>query len=160
LTWLEEMLARTSATDRSHARAKVLHGAGLLSWKQANVDAGARYAEEALSIFRERGDRLWFGRAEWVLAICRLSQRREADARRLLEECVTMLREANSVWGVGMTVALLGISSRMRGDHEQALSYFREGHQLFKQNHDVVYTAVSLAVVNGTRMSLGDRAAA
>src|SRR5262249_40709569 len=71
LTSLEEMLARTSAANRSHARAKALHGAALLSWKQANVDAGARYAEEALSIFRERGERLWFGHAESALAICR-----------------------------------------------------------------------------------------
>src|SRR5262249_54241530 len=145
LTWLEEMLARTSAANRSHARARALHGAGFLSWKQANLGAGARYAEEALSIFRERGERLWFGQAEWVLAISRLGQRREAEARPLLEECLTIFREADSAWGVGMALAFLGISSRMRGDHAQALSLFREGHELFRQNHDVVYTAVSLA---------------
>jgi predicted ATPase len=160
LTWLEELLARTSPENRSHARAKALHGAALLSWKQANGDAGARYAEEALSIFRERGERLWLGHAELALAVCRLLQRREAEARLLLEECLTIFREADSVWGVGMAVAFLGISIRMRGDHDEALSLFREAHQLFRQNHDVVYTAVSLAVVNGTRVSLGDEAAA
>jgi predicted ATPase len=160
LSWLEAMLARTSATDRGHARAKALHAASLLSWKQANVDAGARYADEALSIFRERGERLWIAHAEWVLAVCRLSQRRDAEARHLLKECLTIFRETDSAWGVGNALAFLGISSRMRGDPEEALSYFREAHQLFRQNDDVLYIALSLAVLNGTRTALGDKTAA
>src|SRR5262249_29154167 len=56
LFWLEAMLARTSKTDRSTARAKALYGAGLMSWKHAKATAGAQYAEEALSIFREKGE--------------------------------------------------------------------------------------------------------
>lgn len=160
LSWLEEMLARSFATDRSHARAKALQAAGLLSWKQANADAGARYADEARSIFRERGERFWIAHAEWVLAVCWLSQRREADARRLLEECLTIFREAGSAWGVGNTLGFLGVSSLMRGGPEEALSELREANRLYEQIDDTVYSAVTLAVLTGTRLRLGDKAAA
>jgi predicted ATPase len=160
LSWLEEMLARSSATDRSLARAKALHGAAQLSWKLANVDAGARYIEEALSIFRERGERLWIGKAEFLLAVCRLSQGRHEEARRLLEDCLTIYREANDTWGVAITLSFLGTSSRMRGDPEAALSDIREANRLLLQIHDVIYSALTLAILDGVRVSLGDKAAA
>jgi hypothetical protein len=73
------MLARTTARDRSLARAKALFGAGLLSWKQIKAQAAARYAEEALSIFRERGDSFRGAMAQWVLGISRLAEGRIAE---------------------------------------------------------------------------------
>ncbi|MFL5661622.1 MAG: ATP-binding protein, partial [Ktedonobacteraceae bacterium] len=73
-SWLETMLARTAANDRSNARGKALYGAGLLAGILGDVDVAAQDAEEALSIFREGGDTLWSGYAELLLGFVRMSQ--------------------------------------------------------------------------------------
>jgi hypothetical protein len=66
----------------------------------------------------------------------------------------------SSAWDAGNALGFLGISSRIGGDHEAALSELGEANRLYKQIDDTIYTAVTLAVLTGTRMSLGDKAAA
>src|SRR5262249_426223 len=83
---------------RSHARGKALFGAGFLSWKQGELDDAARYATEALTIFRENGDALWTGYAELCLAIVLVAQRRTSESRPLLIDCLRIFKEMNATW--------------------------------------------------------------
>src|SRR5262252_7528257 len=159
LFWLEAMLARTSETDRSTARAKALYGAGLLSWKKAKSGAGAQYAEAALSIFREKGELLWSGHAQWVLAVCRMSLGHVAQSRLLLEECLGIFKEMKDLWGEGIVVGLLGVNSEIRGNYAEAISYYRESVQRSQQIHDVIYSSLPLAVLAAARASQGDKEA-
>jgi tetratricopeptide (TPR) repeat protein len=159
LSWLEAMLARTAETDRSHARAKALYGVGLLSWKQAMAEAGARHAEVALSIFRERGDPLWSGRAELILAISQMSQGHFEAARPLLDECLSIFRDTKSSWGEAYALAFLGIGNEIRGNRVDALSYYQEGVRRFQENHDLIDGSVALGVLAATRASMRDQEA-
>jgi tetratricopeptide (TPR) repeat protein len=151
------MLTRTRETDRSYARAKVLYGAGFLSWKQANAGAGARYAEEALSIFRERGDRFWGSQAQWVLAVSRMAQGYLEQGRLLLEECLSGFKEVKSTWGEANALAFLGLNSEIQGNLAEALSYAQKSLELFHRIHDVVHSSVMLGILAATRASLGDK---
>jgi predicted ATPase len=148
---LETMLARTDATDRSYARAKALYGAALLAWKQADAATGARYAAEALSIFRELDDRSSSGHAEWVLAACRLSQGQLAEARALLEDSLRLFRETKSSWGEALALGFLAIDSEIRGEDAEALSYGCAAVALFERIHDVIYEPVARGIVAGVR---------
>jgi predicted ATPase len=158
-TSLENMLARTTVIDRSHARAKALHGAALLSWKQAETARGARHAEQALSIFREVDDVAWSAQAEWVLAVCRLGQGEVAESRALLEDCLTMFRRARHEWGEAQALAFLGINSEIRGEHEEALALYQNSIALLERIHDIIYESVMRGVLAGARASHGDDAA-
>jgi predicted ATPase len=157
LSWLEGMLAQTTQTDRTVARGKALYGAALLSWKQAKPDDGARYAEEALSILRERGERLFSGYAQWVLAVSRMCRAQLAETRVLLQECVTIFREANDAWGEAFSLSFLGVDSEIRGDYLEAFSYYQQGIDLCLKGHDVVYASLMLAVMAGARVRRRDK---
>src|SRR5499433_1610491 len=159
LFWLEAMLARTNETDQSTARAKALYGAGLLSWKQAKAGAGAQYAEEALSIFREKGELLWSGHAQWVLAVCRMALGHVAESRLLLDECLSIFKEMKSLWGEGFTLGFLGVNSEMRGNYADAISYYRESVERSQQIHDVIHGSLPLGVLAAALASQGDKEA-
>ena len=160
LSWVETMLARTADSDRSTARAKALFSAGLLSWKEAKAEVAARYAEEALSIFRERGESLWSGRAQWVKAVSRMAQRHVGEARLLLEECLSIFKEMKSASGEVHALGFLGINSEIQGNYVEAVSYYRECLQCCQQLHDMIYGPTALAVLAGASAALGDKEAA
>lgn len=159
LSWVEAMLARTAETDRSTARAKALYCAGLFSWKEAKAEVGARYAQEALSIFREKDEPLWRGRAEWLLAVSQMSQGHLAHARLLLEESLSIFKDIKSAEGEAHSLAFMGINSEIQGNYIEAVSYYRESLQLFEQIHDVIYGPTMLAMLAGAHASLGDKEA-
>jgi len=159
LSWLEAMLARTRETDRSTARAKALYGAGLLSWKKAKSGAGAQYAEEALSIFREKGELLWSAHAQWVLAVCRMSLGHVAQSRLLLEECLSIFKEMKDLWGEAIAIGLLGVNSEIRGNYAEAISYYRESVERSHQIHDVIHGSLPLGILAAARASQGDKEA-
>src|SRR5260370_16457795 len=110
-SWLETMLARTAASDRSNARGRALYGAGLLAWEQGDADVAAQDAEEVLSILRQGDDTLWSGYAEEVLGLARMSQGRVVEARPLLEECLCIFKELKDTWGEALTLFYLAIGA-------------------------------------------------
>src|SRR5262249_13401731 len=139
---LEHTLARTSATDRSHERAKVLYGAALLSWKEARPARGSEYAAEALATFREHGDLEWCGLAEWTLGSCRMAQGELVESRGYLEESLDVLRRAKHAWGEAQALAFLGLNIDLHGDYAGALPYFRDSIALLARLGDVIYGTV------------------
>jgi hypothetical protein len=52
------------------------------------------------------------------------------------------------------------VSSEIRGNIEEALSYYEEGLDLLLHLHDVIHSCVGLALAAGARVSFGDKAAA
>src|SRR5262249_44176166 len=156
-TWQETMLARTSDTDRSHARAKTLWGVGFLSWKQNDVNISADYAEQALSIFREGVDTLWTGNAELLLAVVMMAQGKIEEARPLLEECLSIYKKTKSVWGEGFALLFLGIGARLQGKPGEALSYYEKSFQSVEQIHDLLHSSVLLCALADIVASQGDK---
>lgn len=159
-SWLETMLARTAASDRSTARGKALYGAGLLARIMGDVDVAVQDAEEALSILREGGETLWSGYAELLLGFARMSQGRVAQARPLLQECLSIFKEMKSPWGEAVTLYILGIGAELEEKGAEALSYYQESFQRFQHMHDVLYSSLLLGVLVEINASQGDREAA
>jgi predicted ATPase len=157
LTALETALRRTSAADRGYLRAKALHGAAILSWKEAENQNAARYAEESLSIFRECGDLVWTGQSEWVLGVCRMALGRLDESRLLLDDALAVFRRAHHTWGEAMALGFLGINCEIRGDHEQALAFCAKTIELLVGIHDVMYEAIARGIDAGMRAAHGDR---
>ena len=159
-TWLETMLARTAASDRSHARGRALFGAGLLAWEQGDVDVAAQEASEALSIFREGGETLWSGYAELVLGLAQMSQGRVVEAHPLLEECLSLFKEMKNTWGEALTLFYLGIGAELGEKRAEALSDYKESFQRFQHMHDVFFSSLVLGVLVEINASQGDNEAA
>src|SRR5262249_25484964 len=107
----------------------------------------------------EKGELLWSGHAQWVLAVCRMSLGHVADSRLLLEECLSIFKETKSLWGEGITLGLLGLNGEIRGNYAEAISYYRESVQRHQQMHDVIYSSLPLAVLAAARASQGDKEA-
>src|SRR5262249_48129792 len=145
LSWLKAMLARTGSADGSHARGKALFGAGFLSWKQGELDDSARYAREALTIFREERDALWIGFAEFGLAIVQLAQEPTSESRTLLADSLRIFREAKSTWGEGIALGFLALDAKLRGKFEDARRYAQEGVRFYEDHHDALYGSIVLA---------------
>jgi hypothetical protein len=119
-TWLEGMLERTDATDRSAARGEALSGAGWLAWAEGDYEAASPRAEEGLSIARERGDKRGIAYRGLVLGLVRIGQRNSAAARPLLEESRTLFKELGDGWGEASTLHLLGLAAYFSGDRAGA----------------------------------------
>ncbi len=159
-SWLETMLARTAARDRSTARGKALYGAGLLAWEQGDADVAAQDAEEALSILREGDETLWSGYAELVLGLARMSQGHVVEAHPLLEECRSLFKELKSPWGEALTLFYLGLSAEIGEKRAEALADYQESLQRFQHMHDVFYSSMVLSALVGVIASQGDNEAA
>jgi predicted ATPase len=157
LTALETALARTTAADRSYTRARALHGAALLSWKEAQKENSARYAAEALSIFRDVGDLAWIGQSEWLFGACQMALGHIDESRLLLEDAVAVFRRAHHTWGEAQALAFLGVNCESRDLYEQALVYYRESIELVVSIHDVIYEAIMRGVLAGELAAHGDR---
>ncbi len=159
-SWLETMLARTAASDRSTARGRALFGAGLLAWEQGDADVAAQEAAEALSILQEGDDTFWRGNAELVLGLARMSQGRVEEARPLLEECLSIFVELKSPWGEALTLLYLGIGAELGEKRAEALSDYQESLQRFQHVHDVFFSSLVLAVLVEINATQGDKEAA
>lgn len=95
---LEQALARDERG--SAARAKALVGAGVMAFADADLEAAAEYAERALELYRELGDRAGAAYSAMVLGNALGESRQEAAALRaqkLLEESVEGFRELGDV---------------------------------------------------------------
>src|SRR5262249_43958005 len=98
-TWSEAMLERTDDTDRSAARGLALLAAGWLTWDEGDNAAASLYAEESLSITREKRGKRGIANGELLLGLVRMGQRDSAAALPLLEEGRTLFQELGDVSG-------------------------------------------------------------
>jgi hypothetical protein len=90
----------------------------------------------------------------------RLSQPCVALVRPLLEECLAIFKEVKHPWGEAYTLAFLGLDSEIRGNYEEAFSYYRESAQRHREILDVADGSVVLGVLAGARSGRGDEDAA
>jgi hypothetical protein len=158
-SWLETLLARSTASDRSNASGRALYGAGLLARLMGDAEVAAQDAEAALPILRAMGDTLCSGYAELLLGFARMSQGQVADARPLLEECLRIFADLKSIWGEATTLYILGIGAELGDSRSEAIAYYKESLQRFQQIHDAPYSTLLLCVLAEISARQEDRAA-
>ncbi|MGZ6392251.1 MAG: ATP-binding protein, partial [Ktedonobacterales bacterium] len=150
--WLEGMLERTDATERSAARGQALLGAGWLAWAEGDSAAAAPRAEESLSILRETGDKWGIGNAELLLGVARMGQRDSAAARPLLEESRTLFKELGEVWGEASALYLLGMADYFSGDRAAARAHYEDALRLFQEQRDAFGVTLLLSALEAVAL--------
>ncbi len=116
-TWLQAMLARSASSDRSVTRGRALYGAGWMAYFEGDLAATSSHEEEALSIFREAGDKFEMVYATSLVGLVRVSQGNFEAARSLFEESLSLARELGDAMGEAYALFNLGMAAYRSGDH-------------------------------------------
>jgi ATP/maltotriose-dependent transcriptional regulator MalT len=166
------LLEMPGAQTRTAERAKALHVLGVLTCRHAEYanDAGKfaearRYQEEALSIYRELGDKQ--GTAAALNELSRATAMATEDPsaweamRSLLEESLSIYRElGDNAHGLARTLLYTGIRDQILGNAAAARAYFDESLELFRGLGDKMYVGTSMWFLARAQIDDGDHAAA
>ena len=166
------LLQMPGAQARTAERAKALHVLGVLACRHAEyADAAGKYAEarryqeEALSIYRELGDKR--GTAAALNELSRTMGMATDDpstwesVRPLLEESLSIYRElGDDAHGLALTLLYTGIMDQILGNAATARAFLEEGLELFRELEDEMYPGTSMWFLARAQIDEGDHAAA
>jgi predicted ATPase len=155
--WLEAMLTRSASSVRGVVRGRALSGAGWRAFFEGDFAAASSHAEEALSIFREAGDKLGTALAASCLGLVRLSQGDIEAARSLFEESRSLFKELGHAWGEALALFTLGIAAHRSGDGATARAQLEESLRLFQEQGDMLYASTVLSALQGMVSTRGDQ---
>ncbi|HEU0116618.1 MAG TPA: LuxR C-terminal-related transcriptional regulator [Thermomicrobiales bacterium] len=161
--WTDAFLALAGAQSGAAVYAHALYAAGGLAWRHGdNPTAVARLAE-SVARWRALGDRR---RLATALAYYGLALRHAgaiAEARRVQEESVRLLRETGDRWGLGMALHRLG-DTRFYGfpasSDREAAALYAESVAIFRALGDEWGAAQALTSWGDLLRARGDLAAA
>jgi predicted ATPase/transcriptional regulator with XRE-family HTH domain len=158
--WLEAFLAR-ECIGAEHcasipARARALHGAGLLGWYQGDLQAAVRRIEECVSLYREMDDRMALSRALIALSTAPLSQGNGERAIEVLEESLTLARELGDPGRSGLALGNLAEIYMQRAEYDRAAALWEESLALFREVRMPSLIAYALQGLGETRCYQGE----
>lgn len=154
--WLSRALTAGDASDRSELRARVLQGAGVLAWNQADYTEARRLHEESLAIRRERGDRRGISVQLNNLGTVAMDRGDYDGARALLEESLALKWELDDKAGAASTLGNLGIVAYQLGDYATARSRYEESLALKQALGDRRGMAITLGNLGAVLVAQGD----
>jgi predicted ATPase/class 3 adenylate cyclase len=124
--WCVRVLGKAGAEERTLERAKVLNGAGVLAFYQADYPAARALHEECLAIRRELGDRRGVAASLGNLGTVARTQGAIAYARVLHDESLAIRRELGSRGSIARSLNNLGNVALDQGDYPAARALFEE----------------------------------
>ena len=152
--------ALSDSIGDSPARAKALHGAGVLAGHQGDYERADARCQEALALWQRLGDKLGMALAINTLGLVARTQGDYDRATNLLEQSLTLSREVGDKWSLALTLNGLGVVARGRGDYERARALHEESRALRKELGDQKGLAVSLERLGVVALFQGDLARA
>lgn len=169
---LSALLEMPGAQTRTAERAKALHVLGVLTCRHAEyADAVGKYAEarhyqeEALSIYRELGDKR--GTAAALNELARAMGMATEDpstwevVRSLNEESLSIYRDLrDDAHGLALTLLYTGISDQILGNAAAARTFLEESLELFRELENETYVGTSMWFLACTQIDEGNYAAA
>jgi predicted ATPase/class 3 adenylate cyclase/DNA-binding CsgD family transcriptional regulator len=156
--WLQRALAGPGAPARTAARARALHGAGLLAF-YAGEPAAARPAfEESVGIWREVGDRRGLAHSLVHLGVASFRGDRAA-ARGHEEEAAALFRAAGDRWGFAQARLYFAVVS-FPHDDAAAWRALEESRAVFSELGDAWALAAVVGLLAAVAKRRGDAAAA
>jgi predicted ATPase/DNA-binding CsgD family transcriptional regulator len=156
--WLERALA-APAGDRA-ARARALHGAGQIVYRQGDCEAAQAFLTEALEIQRELGDERGVARTLRSLGLALLSLADYRLADRCLEEALAIQRGLGDGFDVARTLGSLALVAIAAGRHQAARDRCEECVALARQTNDEWGLAISIGTQGELALEVGDHEAA
>ena len=141
--WLEAAIASPASRESPH-RAKALVGAGMLASRQGDYERATALYEEALAIYRGKGDKQGI-----ALALARLgaiaNEQGEFDrADGFYRESLALSREMGDKVATAGILNNLGNQEVLRGNVEQAVAFYLDSLELSRELGHKQRTATAL----------------
>jgi non-specific serine/threonine protein kinase len=156
--WLERTLGATAGDPAVRARA--LHGAGQIAYRQGDCGAAQAFLIEALDIQRGLGDDAATARTLRSLGLALLSLADYRRADQCLEEALAIQRVRGDTFDVARTLGSLALVAIADGRHEVARVRCEECVALARQTNDEWGLAISIGTQGELALELGDHDAA
>ncbi|MFQ5794233.1 MAG: tetratricopeptide repeat protein [Candidatus Bipolaricaulia bacterium] len=151
---LEGALKRGSGVSAA-VRAKALHGAGWMAWRQGDYDRMAELWEESLTLFRELGDKWGIARLVRNLGYVAAEQDDLGQAAELFEEGLALAREQEDKEVIAHLLEGLGQVEAGQGDLGQAAELYEESLTLQRELRDKGGIALCLEGLAGVACANG-----
>jgi predicted ATPase/DNA-binding SARP family transcriptional activator/DNA-binding CsgD family transcriptional regulator len=135
LGWLETGLARSGAAPKP-ALGKAFYEAGWIALWQGDSDRAIALLEEALTLFRELGDRRGVATSITKLGAALLHRGDLEGAAVLREEAEALRGEPLDRWNIAELTTFLAMAALYEGDHEQAVALGTEGLAICRELGD------------------------
>ena len=143
-TYLDAVLNREEARERTGERGQALNGAGVLAYIQGDYADARSYFDESLSIAKERDDREGIANALSNLGVVAYRQGDYAAARAYYEESLEIRKAANNRDGIAACLNNLGNVASDQGDYAGARAYYEESLAIRRELEDRQGIALSL----------------
>jgi predicted ATPase/DNA-binding SARP family transcriptional activator/Tfp pilus assembly protein PilF len=130
---LVELMALPEAAAYPAARAKTLHGAGVLAQIQGDYDAARALYGESLDVLRELDNKPGIASALNNLGQLSYHQSDYETARSLYEQGLAIRREIGDRWGIASSLNNLGGVAQYQGDYTAARALYEECLQIARE---------------------------
>lgn len=127
--WLKYALERSALGD-AHLRAQALGAAALAASNLDDSEASRAYANRALTLARDLGDKR---QIEFALRVLSFDEPDLVERRRLLDECERLLRELGSEAGLGWVIYLRGLTFIQEQEPDRARETLEDAAGLFRR---------------------------
>jgi predicted ATPase/DNA-binding SARP family transcriptional activator len=127
------LLALTGAAAHTAARAQALNAAGLLAWRQSDLEVAHALHEESLAICQELDDGHGIASALSGLGLVVRGQGDYAAARRLFEEALAINCALCNQHGQAANLHWLGYVAVAEGDYAGAKTFFEEALAIYQE---------------------------
>jgi tetratricopeptide (TPR) repeat protein len=154
--WMESVLAAPGAEVPSAARAKALHGAGLLAFKQGDQEASRARNEEALRMARAADD--WQAQILALVGLARVALR-EGDVtavREHAERARTLARDMRDRKRESRPLHMMAAAARVEGNVKAARELYDESLALARELKDDGMVAVELLNLGHVERNVGN----
>ncbi len=155
-----DALARSGASDRSHARCRGLFDAGQIGTYMGRYAEARRYLEESLAIAREIGDTRVATAALQPLGLACLGLGDKTAARAHLEEALVMARELGNPRETAAALNVLAQLLRSESELDAAEPLYEEALALARKLDDRESIAIGLLNLAMVSIDRGSREAA
>jgi predicted ATPase/DNA-binding CsgD family transcriptional regulator len=156
--WLERALQ--SAAGDPAVRARALHGAGQIVYRQGDCGAAQAFLTEALDIQRRLGDDAATARTLRTLGLALLSLADYRRANRCLEEALDIQRRRGDGFDTARTLGSLALVAIAARRYDEAKVRCDECVALARQTGDEWGLATSIGVQGELALEIGDHEAA
>jgi predicted ATPase/class 3 adenylate cyclase/DNA-binding CsgD family transcriptional regulator len=138
------------------ARARALHGAGVLAWGQGDYGTATAYSQESLALHQALKDPAGQANALNTLGLVARSQGDFPHARTLHTESLTLRRRLGDQWGVANALLNLGVVAWNQAAYAEARRILEESLVLDRAQGDRWGSAVVLDNLGMVLRSQGD----
>ena len=142
------------------ARAKALHGAGVMAYGQGDVGTAQSLLEESLSLYKELGDKRGIAYVSTSMGHIPSIQGDTSKARSLYEDALAIFKALDDKQGIARTLSNLGDMAMTHGDYATARVFIEESVAIDRELGDKSSIANSLSTLGVVAMQEGKFAAA